>query len=410
MALSRIWSFLIASSFLMGLYKWLIKGDDLVFQKMAGAVTDAAKTGFEVSIGLVGIMALWLGVMNLGERAGLIQGLARLLSPFLGKIFPDIPKDHPALGAIIMNFSANMLGLDSAATPLGLEAMRELQTLNPTPDRASNAQIMFTAINTAGLTLIPVSVMTIRAQQGAANPADVFIPALLGTLVSAFSAILIVGAIQRINFLKAALLLPMLGMVALLGLVLWGLRGAGQETVSKISLVAGNFLVVAIITLFVAAAWRKRLNVYEVFVEGAKQGFETGVRIIPFLVAMLLAIFLFRASGFLDYVLVALTWVLEWMGLSTEFVPALPTALMKPLSGSGARGLMIDTLKQYGPDSFIGKLVCTVQGSTETTFYVLALYYGSIAVKDTRYTLWVGLLVDLIGVIAAIALGYVFFR
>jgi spore maturation protein SpmA len=410
MALSRIWSFLIASSFVLGLYKRLFLGDEVVFQKMAGAVTEAAKTGFEVSIGLVGVMALWLGVMNLGEKAGLIQGLARLLSPFLGKIFPDIPKGHPALGAIIMNFSANMLGLDSAATPLGLEAMRELQTLNPSSDRASNAQIMFTAINTAGLTLIPVSVMTIRAQQGAANPADVFIPALLGTLVSAFSAIILVGAIQRVNFFRAAVLLPLVGMVALLGAILYLFAGAAQESIGRVSQFAGNFLVVAIITGFVVAAWVKRVNVYEAFVEGAKQGFETGVRIIPFLVAMLLAIFLFRASGFLDYVLAALTWVFQVFGINTEFVPALPTALMKPLSGSGARGLMIDTLKQYGPDSFIGKLVCTVQGSTETTFYVLALYYGSVAIKDTRYTLWVGLVVDLIGVIAAILLGYVFFR
>jgi spore maturation protein SpmA len=409
MALSRIWTFFFGISFLAACYQWLWLGQPAVFGQMGPAMLTAAKTALEISIGLVGVMSLWLGVMRLGEAAGAIAGLARILAPVLKHAFPDVPEGHPALGAMIMNFSANMLGLDSAATPLGLEAMRQLQTLNTDPERASNAQVMFTLINTAGLTLIPVSVMVFRAQYGAANPADIFIPSLLGTAISALSGFLIVAVIQKVKLSDPWLFIPLIGLLVAIGVVLFVTAGLNQARLANLSLIGGNFLMVSVITGFVVGAAFKRVAVFDTFIDGAKQGFQVGVNIIPYLVAMLVAIAALRSSGVLGLVLDGIAFAFEAANLPTEFIPVLPTALMKPLSGAGARGLMLDTMKTYGADSFIGKLVCTVQGSTETTFYVLALYFGSVGVKNTRYTLGIGLLVDFIGVCAAILLGYLFF-
>ena len=409
MALARIWLSLFGIGFLAACYKAFWRGQLEVFSALGSAMLEAAKTGVELSIGLVGVMAFWLGMMRIGEAAGLIERLARLLSPVLTRLFPGVPAGHPALGAMVMNLSANMLGLDSAATPLGLKAMQSLQELNPEPDRATNAQLMFTILNSAGVTLIPVSVMVYRAQLGAANPADVFLPSVIGTLVSALAGVLITAGLQRIRLWQPALLLPLLAVLATIGFVVWQALRADQTTLGRYSLFGGNFLMVGIIVLFLASGARKRLNVYDHFIEGAKGGFETGVRIIPYLIAMLCAIAAVRSTGVLDYALAILSSAVAALGWDTAFVPALPTALMKPLSGSGARGLMLETMKLYGPDSFVGRLVSTVQGSTETTLYVLALYYGSVGVRHTRYSLAVGLAVDAIGIVAAILLGYVFF-
>lgn len=409
MALARIWLSLFGLGFLAACYKAFVRGQIEVFSALGSALLDSAKTSVEISIGLVGIMAFWLGIMRVGEAAGLIEKLARFLSPVLGRLFPGIPAGHPALGAMVMNLSANMLGLDSAATPLGLKAMQSLQELNPDPDRATNAQLMFTILNSAGITLIPVSVMVYRAQLGAANPADVFLPALLGTVISALSGIVITASLQRINLFHPKLFFPLLAVLIGIGLLVWQAATLNETTLGHISLFAGNFLMVGVILLFLTAGALRKVNVYDAFIEGAKGGFETGVRIIPYLVAMLAAIAAIRSTGVMDYALAGISRLIAALGLDTAFVPALPTALMKPLSGSGARGLMIDTMKTYGADSFVGKLVSTVQGSTETTFYVLALYYGSVGVRHTRYSLTVGLIVDAIGVLAAIFLGYLFF-
>ena len=410
MALARIWLSLFGLGFLAACYKAFVRGQIEVFSMLGTALLEAAKTGVEISIGLVGVMAFWLGIMRVGEAAGLIEALARFLSPVLGRLFPGVPKGHPALGAMVMNLSANMLGLDSAATPLGLKAMQSLQELNPAPDRATNAQLMFTILNSAGVTLIPVSIMVYRAQLGAANPADVFLPALLGTAVSALSGIVITAVLQRINLLHPKLLIPLIVVLAGIGMLVWQAATLSQATLGRYSLFGGNFLMVSVIIFFLAAGAVKKINVYDYFIEGAKGGFETAVRIIPYLIAMLCAIAAVRSTGVMDYALAGLAHLFSAMGLDTAFVPALPTALMKPLSGSGARGLMLDTMKQYGPDSFVGRMVSIIQGSTETTFYVLALYYGSVGVRHTRYSLTVGLIVDLIGIVAAIFLGYLFFK
>jgi len=409
MALARIWLSLFGVGFLAACYKAFVRGQLEVFTDLGSAILKAATTGVEISLGLIGVMAFWLGIMKIAEQAGLINKLARVLSPVLGRLFPGIPAGHPALGAMIMNLSANMLGLDSAATPLGLKAMQSLQELNPEPDRATNAQLMFTILNSAGVTLIPVSIMVYRAQLGAANPADIFLPALIGTGISALSGIVITAVLQRINLLQLKLLLPLLGVIGVLGLVVWQASQLDQVALGRYSMFAGNFLMVSIIVGFLAVGAYKKVHVYDAFIEGAKGGFETAVRIIPYLIAMLCAIAAVRSTGVMDYGLAILARTVEALGMDSAFVPALPTALMKPLSGSGARGLMLDTLKTYGPDSFVGRLVSIVQGSTETTFYVLALYYGSVGIRHTRYSLAVGLAVDFIGVVAAIWLGYLFF-
>ena len=356
-----------------------------------------------------GVISLWLGVMKIGEHSGFINALARVLSPVFSRLFPDIPKGDPATGAIFMNIAANMLGLDNAATPLGLKAMERLQTLNPRKDTASNPMIMFLVLNTSGLTLIPVSILVYRSQLGAQQPTDVFIPILLATFFSTLAGIIITSVYQRINLFNRTMLLTLGGMLAIVGGIIWGFGQLNKEQMSVVSTSVANIVLMTIIIAFILAGVRKRINVYDAFIEGAKEGFQTAVRIIPYLVAILVAIGVFRASGAMDMLVDGIKGLVAACGGNTAFVEALPTALMKPLSGSGARGMMVDTMTTYGPDSFVGRLSCLFQGSTDTTFYILAVYFGSINIKYTRHAVTCGLLADLCGVIAAITLAYMFF-
>jgi len=371
---------------------------------------DSAKTGAEISLGLIGIMTFWLGIMKIGEKAGMISLFARAVNPFFSKLFPGIPKNHPASGSIIMNFSANMLGLDNAATPLGLKAMKELQEINPDKDTASNAQIMFLVLNTAGLTLIPTSVIALRMANGAANPADIFIPSLIGTFISFISGMIAVALYQRINLFKLPVLIFLgmfLGIMA--GLYFW-LKGLPPAQIEAYTGLLGGIIIFSIIILFITYGAFKKLNVYDAFIDGAKEGFTTSVMIIPFLIAILVAISAFRTTGCMDYLISGIGTVVAACGLDTSFVPALPVGIMKSLSGGGARGLMIDVMKTYGADSFQGRLASIIQGSTETTFYVLAVYFGSVGIKKTRYAVVCGLIADLVGIIAAIIIAYLFFK
>ena len=387
----------------------VIGGDTQVFTDIINASFDSAKTGFEISIGLTGVLSLWLGIMKIGERGGVVQAFARVASPVFSKLFPGIPKDHPATGSIFMNFSANLLGLDNAATPMGLKAMQQLQELNSKKEAASDAMIMFLCVNASGLTLIPVTIMMYRAQMGAANPSDVFLPIMLATFTSTLVAILAVCVKQRINILQRNLLLFFGGLIAfIVGLVLL-FRSMPQEEVSLYSTLFANTLLFTIICGFIVSGLRKRINVYDAFIEGAKEGFQTAITIIPYLVAILVGIGVFRASGAMDFLIDGVRMGVAAIGLNTDFVEALPTILMKPLSGSGARGMMLDAMNTYGADSFVGRLSAIVQGSCDTTFYVVALYYGSVGIRDTRYTVPCALLADLAGAIAAIAMAYVFF-
>ena len=363
----------------------------------------------EISLGLTGVLSLWLGVMKIGEHSGFINALARVLSPVFSRLFPDIPKGDPATGAIFMNIAANMLGLDNAATPLGLKAMERLQTLNPRKDTASNPMIMFLVLNTSGLTLIPVSILVYRSQLGAQQPTDVFIPILLATFFSTLAGIIITSVYQRINLFNRTMLLTLGGMLAIVGGIIWGFGQLNKEQMSVVSTSVANIVLMTIIVAFILAGVRKRINVYDAFIEGAKEGFQTAVRIIPYLVAILVAIGVFRASGAMDMLVDGIKGLVAACGGNTAFVEALPTALMKPLSGSGARGMMVDTMTTYGADSFVGRLSCLFQGSTDTTFYILAVYFGSINIKYTRHAVTCGLLADLCGVIAAITLAYMFF-
>jgi spore maturation protein SpmA len=405
--LNYIWLAFFLISLVVGLVK-LIGGDTAVFSAMTQATFDSAKTGFEISIGLTGVLTLWLGLMKVGEAGGAIGVLARVVSPFFQRLFPEIPKDHPALGSIIMNFSANMLGLDNAATPLGLKAMNELQTLNPEKDTATNAQIMFLVLNTSGLTLIPISIMVYRAQLGAANPADVFLPILLTTYFATLTALIGVALVQRINLFDPVLLGWLLGVTGLVGAVVWAFSGMEQERVQAISNVVANVVLYGVISAFLLMALVRKVNAYEAFIEGAKEGFQVAIRIIPYLVALLVAIGVFRASGTLDLLTQGLSALFAAVGLDERMIPALPTAMMKPLSGSGARGMMVDAMETYGADSFVGRLSSTFQGATDTTFYILALYFGSVGVRKTRHAVSMGLLADLVGVIAAIVIAYIF--
>ncbi len=409
MVLNYIWLAFFLIAFVIAALKAIVEGDMSLFPSLVEAMFDNAKKGFEISLGLTGAMALWMGLLNIGEQSGLIGVVARWVTPFFAKLFPEVPAGHPVMGAMLMNFSANMLGLDNAATPLGLKAMQGLQTLNPEKETASNAQIMFLVINTAGLTLIPVSVMALRLQAGASNPADVFLPSLIGTSISAISGIIIVSLWQRINLLNWVVLGVLGVFCAFLAGLVTLLAGMPEEQLSKVSAGASSLILLVIVVGILTYGMRKGLNVYDHFIDGAKQAFETAVKIIPYILAMLVAIGVFRASGALDYVLQGFAFVASGLGLDTGFVNALPTGLMKPFSGGGARGLMVEAMKTYGPDSFTGRLVCVLQGSTETTFYVLAVYFGSVGIKRTRYAATAGLLVDLIGIIAAIYLGYLFF-
>ena len=413
--LNIIWVAFILVGFVAALVQTL-QGDLDIFSRVLTGLFDTAKTGFDISLGLVGVMSLWLGIMKIGERGGLIQLFGRLVAPFFRRVFPDIPPGHPASGSIVMNFSANMLGLDNAATPLGLKAMRELQEINPKPDTASNPMIMFLVLNTAGITLIPTSVIAIRQaialKQGLVgfNAADIFLPTLLGTFVSFCAGLVAVAVWQRINLLSRPVLTFFAGFAALMGGLYAWLAGLPPERMAQMIGLLGSGLIVSLITLFVAvAAWR-RIDVYEAFVEGAKEGFGVAVQIIPYLIAMLAAISVFRTTGGMDYLIGGIRTAVLALGLNADFVPALPVGLMKTLSGSGARGLMVDVMTHYGVDSFPGRLAAIIQGSTETTFYVLAVYFGSVNITRMRYALACGLIADVVGLVGAILIGYAFYH
>lgn len=408
MVLNYIWIAFFVIAFAFGVVG-MFTGDTTLFQKMVDATFDSSKTAFETSLGLTGVLALWLGIMKIGERAGAVNVLARMLSPIFTKLFPDIPKNHPVMGSIFMNIASNMLGLDNAATPTGLKAMQQMQELNPKKDTATNPMIMFLVLNTSGLTIIPTTILAFRASYGAAQPTDIFIPILLATTVATLAGIIITSAWQRINIFQPVLLATLLGLCAFVGVVIWGFGQMDKDTMATVTSVASNMILLTIIVTFIIAGFIRKINVYDAFIDGAKEGFTTAVRIIPYLVAILVAVGVFRASGAMDMLINGIKWVVEQCGLNTDFVGALPTAFMKPLSGSGARGLMLEAMKNYGPDSFVGRLSCIFQGSTDTTFYILAVYFGSVSIKYTRHAVACGLLADLAGVIAAIVIAYVFF-
>ncbi len=384
-------------------------GDLEVFPAMMDSTFASSKTAFEISLGLTGVLSLWLGIMKIGERGGVVAALARILSPVFVRLFPDIPRGHPVTGSIFMNIAANMLNLDNAATPLGLKAMEQLQELNPKKDTATNPMIMFLVLNTSGLTLIPVSIMVYRAQMDAANPTDVFIPLLLATFFSTLTGIVVTSLYQRINLINRTMILALGGMCAVVAAIVWGFGRMDKVMMDTVSVSVANILLMTVITGFIIAGVRKRINVYDTFIEGAKDGFSTAVRIIPYLVAMLVGVGVFRASGAMDIITGAVRMAVEACGGSGDFVGALPTALMKPLSGSGARGMMVDAMTTYGADSFVGRLSCVFQGSTDTTFYILAVYFGSVGVRHTRHAVTCGLLADAAGVVAAIGVCYLFF-
>ena len=409
MVLNYIWIGFFLIAFVVAVVKLVFMGDVEVFPAMMDSTFSSAETAFTISLGLTGVLSLWLGIMKIGEQGGVVNLLARWMSPLFCRLFPDIPKGHPVTGTIFMNIAANMLGLDNAATPLGLKAMEELQTLNPKKDTATNPMIMFLVLNTSGLTLIPVSVMVYRAQMGASQPTDVFIPILLATFFSTFVGMVSVCLYQRINLLNRTMITILGSMCAIVALIIWGVSQLSREQMDLYSGLIANIFLFLIIIGFILAGMRKRVNVYDAFVEGAKEGFQTAVRIIPYLVAVLVAIGVFRASGAMDLLLDGIEAGVAAMGFDTEFVGALPTALMKPLSGSGARGLMVDAMQTYGADSFVGRLVCLFQGSTDTTFYILAVYFGSVGIRQTRHAVPCGLLADAAGITAALFICYLFF-
>ena len=409
MVLNYIWIGFIIIAFVIAMAKLIFLGDVTVFPALIDSTFASSKTAFEISLGLTGVLSLWLGIMKIGERGGVVNVLARALSPVFTRLFPDIPKGHPVTGAIFMNIAANMLGLDNAATPLGLKAMEQLQTLNPNKETATNPMIMFLVLNTSGLTLIPISIMVYRAQLGAAQPTDVFIPILLATFFSTVAGIIITSIYQRINLLNRTMLLTLGGMALVVGAIIWGFGQLDKDQMNIVSTSVANILLITIIVAFVLAGMKHRINVYDAFVEGAKEGFTTAVRIIPYLVAILVAIGLFRASGAMDMLINGVATLVKALGGNSDFVGALPTALMKPLSGSGARGMMVDAMTTYGADSFVGRLSCIFQGSTDTTFYILAVYFGSVGIRNMRHAVPCGLLADLAGVIAAIGIAYLFF-
>ena len=409
MVLNYIWIFFFGAAFIVALCKLIFMGDTEVFSAIVKATFDMSKTGFEISLGLTGVLTLWMGIMKIGERGGAVKVMSWLISPFFRKLFPELPPDSPAYGSIMMNIAANMLGLDNAATPVGLKAMQQMQEVNPHKDRASNAQIMFLVLNTSGLTIIPVSVMVYRAQMGAANPADIFIPILLATYVSTLAGLIAVAVYQRLNLFNRVVMAYLIGGTLAVGGLIWYFSGLDKETITTISTVASNVILFSIITAFIAmGAWRK-INVYDAFIDGAKEGFSIAVKIIPYLVAILVAVGVFRAAGAMDMLMSGLERLCLACGLDADFIPAFPTALMKPLSGSGARGLMIDTMNTFGADSFAGRLASTFQGATDTTFYIIAVYFGAVGIKNTRYAIPCGLIADFAGIIAALVMAYIFF-
>jgi spore maturation protein SpmA len=409
MVLNYIWIAFFLIAFVVGLVKLIFFGDVEVFPAMMDSTFTSSKTAFEISLGLTGVLSLWLGVMKIGEQGGVVNAFARVLSPVFTKLFPDIPKGHPVTGSIFMNIAANMLGLDNAATPLGLRAMEQLQELNPKKDTASNPMIMFLVLNTSGLTIIPVTVMVYRAQLGAAQPSDIFIPILLATFFSTLAGVIVTSLFQKINLLNRTMLLTLGGVSLAVAGVIWGFSSMDKAMMNTVSTSIANILLMVIIVGFIIAGIIKKANVYEAFIDGAKDGFTTAVRIIPYLVAILVGIGIFRASGAMDLLIKGVGWVVDLCGVNSDFVAALPTAIMKPLSGSGARGLIVDAMTTYGADSFVGRLACIFQGSTDTTFYILAVYFGSVAIRNTRHAVTCGLIADLAGIIAAIFIGYMFF-
>ena len=410
MILNYIWIGFIFVAFIVACFQLIFNGNTQIFTDIIQGAFGSAKTGFEISLGLTGVLSMWLGIMKVGEKGGVIQIFARLVAPFFTKILPDIPKDHPALGSIFMNVSANMLGLDNAATPMGLKAMKELQEINPDKETASNPMIMFLVLNTAGLCLIPISIMVYRAQLGAANPADVFLPIMIATFIAALTGLISVAVYQKINLLDKTILGTITGLIIFIAAVIFLLSQLSKDQIAQYSSLTANFLLFGIIVGFIAMAVYKKVNVYESFIEGAKEGFHVAVGIIPYLIAILVAIGIFRASGAMTMLTDGITWLVGLTGMNTDFVGALPTALMKPLSGSGARGMMVDAMTLNGADSFVGRLSCIIQGSTDTTFYILAVYFGSVGIKNTRYALACGLFADFVGIVSAILLGYLFFH
>lgn len=409
MVLNYIWIFFFAVAFFVALYRLLFEGDTEVFGAIIKSTFEMSKTGFEISLGLTGVLTLWMGIMKIGERGGAVGVMSRLISPFFRRLFPELPKDSPAHGSIMMNLAANMLGLDNAATPMGLKAMQQMQEVNPRKQVASNAQIMFLVLNTSGLTIVPVSIMVYRAQMGAANPTDIFIPILIATYFSTLVGLIAVAAWQRINLMDKVILSYLVGVSLVIGAVIWYFSSLDKEALTVASNLASNLILFGIIISFIGmAAWRK-INVYDAFIDGAKDGFATAVKIIPYLIAILVAIGVFRASGAMDLLMNGIVSLVESMGFNADWVNALPVALMKPLSGSGARGMMIDTMNTFGADSFAGRLASTFQGATDTTFYIIAVYFGAVGIKNTRYAIPCGLIADVAGIIAAVVVAYLFF-
>lgn len=409
MVLNYIWIIFIVVAFIVGCVRCFLFGEYEIMSEMVNSTFSSAKNGFEISLYLTGVLTLWLGIMRIGENGGAVNILSKLISPFFSKIFPEVPKGHPVLGSIMMNLSANMLGLDNAATPMGLKAMRELQDLNQTKERASNAQIMFLVLNTSGLTIIPITIMAYRTQCGAANPSDVFIPILITTFFSTLAGLIAVAIVQRINLFNKIVIAYIGGLSILIAGALWYVAKLDSQTIELFSSVVSGFILLSVITGFVILAARKKINVYDAFIEGAKDGFQTAINIIPFLIAILVAVGLFRTSGALDFIIDAIRHIIAFCGSDTTFVDALPTAFMKPLSGTGARGFMIEAMNTYGADSFVGRLSCLFQGAADTTFYILAVYFGSVGIKNTRHAVGCGLVADVAGMIAAVVIAYLFF-
>lgn len=409
MALNYIWIAFFLIGFLVALGQLIFVGNTQIFNEIVSSTFASAKTGFEISLGLTGVLTLWLGLMKVGEKGGVVDILAKLFGPFFRRLFPELPGGHPAYGSMILNISANMLGLDNAATPMGLKAMKEMQEVNPDKEIASNAQIMFLVLNTSGLTIIPVSIMVYRAQLGAANPADIFIPVLIATYVSTLAGLISVAIVQKINLFDKVILAYLGGLTVIIAGIIAYFSSLPEEKITNVSTFSANFILLVIIVLFIVLALIKKVNVYDAFIEGARDGFNIAIKIIPFLVAILVAIGVFRASGAMDFVINGFSKFFECIGLDTRFTGSLPVALMKPLSGSGARGLMIDAMTAHGADSFIGRLSCTLQGATDTTFYILAVYFGSVGIKNTRHAVGCGLIADFAGAVAAIFVAYLFF-
>jgi spore maturation protein SpmA len=409
MALNYIWIGFFVIGFIVALGQLIFAGNTQIFNELVNSVFANAKTGFEVSLGLTGALTLWMGLLKVGEKGGVIAIMGRFIGPLFEKLFPGLPKGHPAYGSIMLNISANMLGLDNAATPVGLKAMKEMQEVNPDKETASNAQIMFLVLNAAGLTILPISIIVYRTQLGAVNPADIFIPILISTFAASLTGMISVAIIQKINLFDKVILAYLGGLSAIIiGIIIY-FSHLPKEEISTVSTLTANFLLMSVIILFIVLAFIKKVNVYDAFIEGAKEGFNTSIRIIPFLIAILVAIGVFRASGAMDFIITGITKLFAWMGVDTQFTGALPVAFMKPLSGTGARGLMIDAMKTHGADSFIGRLSCTMQGTTDTTFYIIAVYFGSVGIKNTRYSIGCGLLADLVGFTTAIFVAYLFF-